>query len=682
MEQIIEWLIHDYLAGLLDSLVSPTKRVSVVYLLSAITIMIIWFAVLSINKTEKKFSLNVIKFFSPRIWLSKSARADYGLLLINRLVIALATPVFVSKIFVTTLLFYFFQKHLGSMSAILSESPVIVATVSYTIFLFILDDFSRYITHRALHQIPILWAFHKVHHTAEHLTPFTVFRTHPVEAWIFSIRSALVQGVAISIFVFLFGSKIDLLSIYGVNIFLFIFNLAGANLRHSNVPLSYGRCFEKIFISPAQHQIHHSKAKEHENKNYGVVLATWDLLGNSLCLSKADQILNYGVSGVMKNRIHSLTYLYFNPIKEAILGVSYSTRFLLYPIRNLLRTIVSFIAPRFAKMLVLIILAVGTFFPSDARSQEINIYSHRQPFLINPFIKAFEDATGIKSNIVFSSKGLAQRMLAEGKRSPADVVLTVDISRLHVYADKNLLSPVSSDILFKNIPSHLRDAENRWFGLSKRARIVAVSSKRVNLDKLRRIEDLALPSWKGKICSRPGSHVYNRALLASIIAAHGPEKATNWARGLVSNLAQRPQGNDRAQVKAIFQGVCDVAIINSYYFGKLRNSSVPEQREWTRDIKIVFTNQNDRGNHINISGGGVARYSKNKKLAVKFLEFLSGEKAQKLYTQVNFEFPSNPIVEYSDELRSWGAFKEDKLPIGVIAKLAPRAQMIIDQVGW
>ena len=156
MEQIIEWLIHDYLAGLLDSLVSPTKRVSVVYLLSAITIMIIWFAVLSINKTEKKFSLNVVKFFSPRIWLSKSARADYGLLLINRLVIALATPVFLSKIFVTTLLFYFFQKHLGSMSAILSESPVIVATVSYTIFLFILDDFSRYITHRALHQIPIL----------------------------------------------------------------------------------------------------------------------------------------------------------------------------------------------------------------------------------------------------------------------------------------------------------------------------------------------------------------------------------------------------------------------------------------------------------------------------------------------------------------------------------------------
>jgi iron(III) transport system substrate-binding protein len=176
--------------------------------------------------------------------------------------------------------------------------------------------------------------------------------------------------------------------------------------------------------------------------------------------------------------------------------------------------------------------------------------------------------------------------------------------------------------------------------------------------------------------------VYNRALLASIIAASGEAVAQNWAKGLVANLAQRPQGNDRAQVKAIFQGVCDIAIINSYYFGKLRNSKIIEQREWTKNVRIVFTNQAGRGNHINISGGGVAKYSKNKKLAVKFLEFLSEEKAQKLFTKINFEFPANPNISHSKELLSWGAFSEDTLPISKIAELAPLAQRIIDRVGW
>ena len=176
--------------------------------------------------------------------------------------------------------------------------------------------------------------------------------------------------------------------------------------------------------------------------------------------------------------------------------------------------------------------------------------------------------------------------------------------------------------------------------------------------------------------------MYNRALLASIIADSGEAVAQNWAKGLVANLAQRPQGNDRAQVKAIFQGVCDIAIINSYYFGKLRNSKITEQREWTKNVRIVYTNQAGRGNHINISGGGVAKYSKNKKLAVKFLEFLSEEKAQKLFTKINFEFPANPSISYSKELLSWGAFSEDKLPISKIAELAPLAQRIIDRVGW
>jgi iron(III) transport system substrate-binding protein len=200
----------------------------------------------------------------------------------------------------------------------------------------------------------------------------------------------------------------------------------------------------------------------------------------------------------------------------------------------------------FTALTSIIILQGNGQLSSGANAAELNVYSHRQPFLINPFLAAFEKKTGTRVNVVFASKGLVQRLLAEGRRSPADVVLTVDIGRLYAYADKRLFSQIYSTKLENNIPAHLRDADSRWFGLSKRARVVAVSKKRVKPSEVQRIEDLADPRWKGRICSRPGSHVYNRALLASIIAASGHEAAEKWARGLVSNLARRPQGNDRA----------------------------------------------------------------------------------------------------------------------------------------
>ena len=197
--------------------------------------------------------------------------------------------------------------------------------------------------------------------------------------------------------------------------------------------------------------------------------------------------------------------------------------------------------------LTAVIVMIGLQFNTEiSNATELNVYSHRQPFLINPFLKEFEKQTGTKINVVFASKGLVQRLLAEGSRSPADVVLTVDIGRLYAYADKNLFAQVLSEKLSKNIPAHLRDKNNRWFGLSKRARIIAISKDRVGVNEIKRIEDLAESKWKGRICSRPGSHVYNRALLASMIAAHGEEKAEIWARKLVSNFARRPQGNDRA----------------------------------------------------------------------------------------------------------------------------------------
>ena len=317
-------------------------------------------------------------------------------------------------------------------------------------------------------------------------------------------------------------------------------------------------------------------------------------------------------------------------------------------------------------------------------SEELNIYSHRQPFLINPFLVEFTKKTGISTNVIYSTKGLAQRLRSEGKNSPADVVLTVDIGRLYIYQEMDLLSSIESKKLLENIPPHLRSSDNTWFGLSKRARIIVTSKDRVKVGSIKRIEDLADPRWIGKICTRPGSHVYSRALMSSIIAEHGLENAEKWALGLVSNLARRPQGNDRAQVKAIFEGQCDIAIINNYYFGKLKYSDKEDQRAWARSLNLVFPNQgeNDRGAHVNISGGGVAKYSKNKSLAIKLLEFLTDEFAQKLYGKINFEYPVNPKVESTAELKSWGIFKEDKLPISKIAQLSRESQKIIDRVGW
>lgn len=330
----------------------------------------------------------------------------------------------------------------------------------------------------------------------------------------------------------------------------------------------------------------------------------------------------------------------------------------------------------------MIMFAAVPVLSAPAAAQEVNIYSHRQQFLLQPFVDAFTAETGIKTNVVYASKGLAQRLLAEGQASPADVILTVDIVRLSEYAELDLLMPVSSPILEANIPPSLRATDRRWFALSKRARVVATSRDRVAEGAISNIEDLADPKWAGRICSRPGSHVYNRSLMASVIAANGMAKATRWAEGLVANFARRPQGNDRAQAKAIFQGQCDVAIMNHYYYGKMLVSDEAVQRDWAGAIRLVFTNQDGRGNHVNISGGGVAKFSPNRQEAIQFLEFLTTPKAQQLYGEVNFEYPVNPAVSPGGMLQDWVDFKSDSLPIERLSELAPDAQKIIDRTGW
>ncbi|MBX2806315.1 MAG: extracellular solute-binding protein [Hyphomicrobiales bacterium] len=616
------------------------------------------------------------ELFSKRVWFSESARADYSLLLLNQLFLTGIAPRLLSKLVVATLIFEALHIWMDGRVILWPTAPGWTIGVMFTLVLFLLDDFTKYLVHRTLHRWPVLWCFHKVHHTAEVLTPFTVYRTHPVEAIIFSLRSILVHAVAVAGFLFFFGDRAELVTILSANIFLFLFNVAGSNLRHSHVWISYGSAVERWLISPAQHQIHHSIEERHYDQNFGFVLSVWDRFGGSLTMAEANKPAAYGVEG--ETASHNLITLYFRPFREA----ANCLFALCQKVLSKMKTALSFARNRWAaRSSALLLLCLGAL-PFPLHASELNIYSHRQPFLIEPFLNAYTEQTGTKINVVYASRGLAQRLLAEGDRSPADIVLTVDIARLYSYADKDLLATVESDVLRKNIPDYLRDPDNRWFAFSKRARVIAVSKKAEDADGIGKYEDLADPKWTGRICVRPGSHVYNRALVASLLHHLGAKEAETWVSKLVGNLAQRPQGNDRAQVKAIYEGLCDIAIINNYYFGKLTTSDVPVQREWADAVNLVFPNQAGRGTHINISGGGVAKHSKNKDEAIRFLEFLTSEDAQKLYGSVNFEYPVNPSVELTEELKSLGAFKEDDTPIANIAELAIEAQKVIDRGGW
>jgi len=252
------------------------------------------------------------------------------------------------------------------------------------------------------------------------------------------------------------------------------------------------------------------------------------------------------------------------------------------------------------------------------------------------------------------------------------------------YADRGLFQPFVSKALRSAVPKHLRSHDDTWFGFSKRSRVIAVSKVLENSDEIKRFEDLSDAKWSGKVCSRPGSHVYNRALLSSIIAANGNEAALAWAKGLVENFARSPRGNDRSQIKAIFSGECGIALVNHYYYGKLINSEDSAHKKWAESVNIIIPNQGqtDRGAHINISGGGIAKHAKNLTEARLFMEFLVSKEAQELYASINYEYPVITGVTLPETLTAWGEFKEDQVPVESLAELSGDAQKIIDRVTW
>ena len=335
-----------------------------------------------------------------------------------------------------------------------------------------------------------------------------------------------------------------------------------------------------------------------------------------------------------------------------------------------------------SRLLISLIAAssLTTLSTNALAAEEVNVYSYRQPFLTDPLFDAVTANTGIKVNTVFAKQGLLERLENEGRNSPADLLLVTNVGRLDGAVQAGVTQAVVSEKLNDNIPDIYRDPDGHWFGLTNRARIIVTAKERVADGVVESYEDLAKPELKGRICTRSGKHEYMVELIASIVAHHGETKANEWLSGVKSNLARKPQGNDRAQVKAIAEGQCDVAVINSYYMGAMLSD--PEQAGPAKTVNIVFPNQADRGTHMNISGVIMTSAAPNKDNALKLMEYLASDEAQAIYAERNHEFPVKPSVERSELVSSWGEFKADALSLIEVAKHRATASKLVDTVNY
>lgn len=316
-----------------------------------------------------------------------------------------------------------------------------------------------------------------------------------------------------------------------------------------------------------------------------------------------------------------------------------------------------------------------------AAKGEVNVYSYRQPALVKPLFDEFTNRTGIAVNLVSAEKGLVERLKQEGANSPADLIFTVDIGRLNDAKQAGVTQAVKTDALLEAIPPQFRDPEGHWYGLTTRARVAYVSKDRVSpADTPKTYEELANPKWKGRICTRSGSHAYQVALTAAFIEHYGSEKTEAWLRGVKANLARKPQGNDRAQVKAIKEGVCDVSLGNNYYYGLMVNN--PDQKAWADAVNPVFPTLAGRGTHVNISGVSLTVSAPNRQNAIRLMEFLTSDLAQKMYAEQNFEYPIVEGVERAELLKRMGDFVADDVSLAAVAEHRGDAIKLIDKVGY
>ncbi len=322
-------------------------------------------------------------------------------------------------------------------------------------------------------------------------------------------------------------------------------------------------------------------------------------------------------------------------------------------------------------------------FASVASAAEVNIYSARKEDLIKPILEKFEQDSGIEVNLVTGkADALLQRLISEGKHSPADILITTDAGRLYRAKNAKVLQNIKSEILNTSIPEQYRDPEGYWFGLTLRARPIVYAIERIKPDQLSSYESLANPKWKNKICIRSSDNIYNQSLVASILAHLEEEKTLAWAKSFVQNFARPPQGGDRDQVKAVAAGQCDLAVVNNYYLGKMLTSKDQSEVSAAQKVNIFWPNQENRGTHVNISGAAITASARNKEAALRLLEFLVSDTAQQWYAEKNLEYPIKPGIKPSEILQAWGEFKADSLSLNQLGERNAEAVMIMDRAQW
>jgi iron(III) transport system substrate-binding protein len=338
---------------------------------------------------------------------------------------------------------------------------------------------------------------------------------------------------------------------------------------------------------------------------------------------------------------------------------------------------------KFAHALLFGAAALGALVGSNLSASAqgvVNVYTNREPGLYSATLDEFTKATGIKVNAIFSEQGLAERIKAEGENSPADVLITVDIGRIQEAVDLGITQPVKSEALAAAIPEHLRDSEGRWFALSMRARSVYASKDRVK-DTAMTYEDLADPKWKGKVCSRSFQHQYNIALIAAMIVKHGEAETEKWLRGVKANLAKKPSGGDREVAKDIMAGVCDIGLGNTYYVGLMTNGTSPDQKKWAEAIHVILPTFKEGGTQVNISGIAMMKNAPNRENAQKLMEYMVTPEAQRVFADVNYEYPVRQGIEINPLVKSFGDLKMDAMHLSDVAKNRAKASALVDKVG-
>lgn len=314
---------------------------------------------------------------------------------------------------------------------------------------------------------------------------------------------------------------------------------------------------------------------------------------------------------------------------------------------------------------------------------EVNVYSARQDALIAPLLEQFEEATGIEVNLITGkAEELLTRIKAEGAATPADLLITVDAGNLHRAKEAGVLRPIGSDLLYSRVPSQWIDPDKQWIGLTVRARPLFYAKERVDPSDLTTYEALTDPKWRGRICIRSSGNIYNQSLVASMIEANGEAATEEWARGLVTNFARKPAGGDTDQLRAVAAGQCDIAIANTYYFGRLLDSNKPADQAVTGSVGVFWPNQNDRGSHVNISGAGFVKYSRNQTEAIQLLEFMVSDAAQAYYAEINHEYPVVASAPLSPTIQALGTYKADEMNLGVLGTNNMRAVKVMDRAGW